>query len=156
VGFAFRTRLPVKYAGLIFAYSNIFIRKQVMKIKLFRLIPVITLIIIGIFICDCFAELKEGLVEEFYPDGALKAERIYKKGVLNGNSKTYYESGKLLSEGIYSNDALNGEMANIRYIMRTDRCFFQRNIRMEFCQAVQKSILKMGILKVQRVLLMII
>jgi len=49
-----------------------------------------------------------GVVREFYPNGNIKEEAVYKNGVLNGYLKKYSESGTLLSKAEYQDGDLNG------------------------------------------------
>ena len=54
------------------------------------------------------ASVSRGPVKEYYENGVLKGEWLYKDGKLDGLSKEYYESGKLRLEISYSNDMKNG------------------------------------------------
>lgn len=48
--------------------------------------------------------LEEGIVREYYPNGILKSEKNYIKGVLEGITLEYYETGILKSAINYSNN----------------------------------------------------
>ena len=54
------------------------------------------------------ADSKEGRIEEFYPNGALKAQRHYRKGKLMGVSKLFYPTGEVMSVCRYKKDKLEG------------------------------------------------
>jgi antitoxin component YwqK of YwqJK toxin-antitoxin module len=56
---------------------------------------------------------KNGLIREYYDDGALKSETEYRNGIKEGRSISYYSSGQIQSTATYKNDRLYGEM--IRY-----------------------------------------
>ena len=45
----------------------------------------------------------------YYPNGNIKFESTYHRGVLNGTSKHYFENGKLKSEATYEFGLLNGD-----------------------------------------------
>ena len=55
---------------------------------------------------------KNGLIagyKEFFPDGTLRTEIAYRKGVRHGTAKFYYNTGHLLCEGRYKNGRQAGK-----------------------------------------------
>lgn len=52
--------------------------------------------------------IRQSPVKVYYDDGALKAERNFKDGKLDGDYRTYYENGVLKEEGHYKEDKLEG------------------------------------------------
>lgn len=50
------------------------------------------------------SNIEEGIVKEYYPNGTLKSEKNYIKGVLEGIAKEYYDTGILKAEINYSNN----------------------------------------------------
>ena len=55
------------------------------------------------------AEIREsGTATLYYDNGALKAERNFKDGKLEGDYRVYYENGTLKEEGHYKDDKLDG------------------------------------------------
>ncbi|MCK5689996.1 hypothetical protein KAI87_12040, partial [Myxococcota bacterium] len=56
---------------------------------------------------------KEGLEQEWYDDGTLKAERNYKNGELNGKSTEYFPTGTEKRKGSYANAKRDGEWVEL-------------------------------------------
>lgn len=52
--------------------------------------------------------LEEGKWTDYYPDGAVYAERIYKNGKLNGELRVYSAKGKILFIGAFKDDIKDG------------------------------------------------
>ena len=55
---------------------------------------------------------KNGLIagyKEFFPDGTLRTEIAYRKGVRHGTVKFYYNTGHLFCEGRYKNGRQAGK-----------------------------------------------
>ena len=55
---------------------------------------------------------KNGVIagyKEFFPDGTLRMEIAYRKGVRHGTAKFYYNTGHLLCEGRYKNGRQAGK-----------------------------------------------
>ena len=50
----------------------------------------------------------EGLHKEYYLNGNLKVEKIFKNGQLNGYFKSYYKNGQIRSVDLYKNDKRDG------------------------------------------------
>ena len=55
---------------------------------------------------------KNGVIagyKEFFPDGTLRTEIVYRKGVRHGTAKFYYNTGHLFCEGRYKNGRQAGK-----------------------------------------------
>ena len=55
---------------------------------------------------------KNGLIagyKEFFPDGTLRTEIAYRKGLRHGTAKFYYNTGHLFCEGRYKNGRQTGK-----------------------------------------------
>ena len=50
--------------------------------------------------------VKTGVWKNFYSDGSLKEEEVYKNGILDGSSKSYSEKGNLINEKSYRDGKL--------------------------------------------------
>ena len=46
-------------------------------------------------------KLKDGVVKEFYPTGALRTETIYRNGKKDGIQKKFRPNGELVTEVLY-------------------------------------------------------
>jgi len=53
--------------------------------------------------------VRDGVYKEFYEDGALKVQGIYRKGKLEGLTKEQYPSGKLKQKRTYKKGVLSGK-----------------------------------------------
>lgn len=65
-------------------------------------------LIIGFLCLQClcaFAEPENGVQREFYPNGKVRLESVFKKGRVV-RSRTFYENGRLQSEFCYTPGAL--------------------------------------------------
>ena len=51
---------------------------------------------------------KEGLMTDYYPDGKIKAERMFKNDMQVDKTTLYYESGKIQEVQYYQDGELNG------------------------------------------------
>ncbi|MEI3419701.1 MAG: hypothetical protein V8R91_00795 [Butyricimonas faecihominis] len=47
--------------------------------------------------------------KEFFPDGTLRTEIAYRKGLRHGTAKFYYNTGHLFCEGRYKNGRQTGK-----------------------------------------------
>lgn len=50
----------------------------------------------------------EGLIKQYYDNGSIMSEVMYKDGVKNGRYRSWYDNGQLHGEGTYKNDSLVG------------------------------------------------
>ena len=53
-------------------------------------------------------KLFSGIVKEYYSNGNLKIESLFKRGKLNGNTRMFSEKGVLILDADYKNNYKNG------------------------------------------------
>ena len=59
-----------------------------------------------------FGKKKDGVHEEYYPNGNTKNETSYKDGLRNGSFKVWSENGNLVMKGKYLNDKYYGILSS--------------------------------------------
>lgn len=62
---------------------------------------------VTLFLCNSILA-QNGVVKDYYPDGAVKCEVTYANGVLDGNAIQYYPNAKIKSEKNFSNGIVQG------------------------------------------------
>ena len=83
-----------------------------MKSNFFVVALVLGLTLSGVALAE--ETIKDGLVKEYYPNGKVKSEINYEKGIPSGLGKAFFEDGGLAQEILYVN-GVNEHLKKIYY-----------------------------------------
>lgn len=86
-------------------------------------------------VIETIGKIPDGVVKEYFDNGALLAEYNYQGGVLEGKSKGYYSNGAFRGEWNYKNGKLEGKM---KYFYENGNLNYETNYKNDKKNGISK------------------